>query len=236
MIAPDDIWQPGSQLITAVQNRDRLTSQRYLDQIVTLIDPRQSEGISHFKFRILQVLTNANRAAFNAGASTEKLMAHSLHIVGAINDIATRESLIDLARTALDETIALVPGNDAHQNRLARDATTFIRDHCTEPISREQLAERFRCSPAHFSRLFTRATGHPYRDFLLQCRLERAKDLLQNSRLGVAEIAQAVGYDDPFQFSKLFRRRVGVSPRTFRCACFEQDRPSRPALAASHPR
>lgn len=236
MIAPDDIWQPGSQLITAVQARDRLTSHRYLNQIVTLIDPRNAEGISHFKFRILQVLTNANRAAFHAGASTEKLMAHSLRLVAAINDVSTRESLIDLARTAIDETIALVPGNDVHQNRLARDATTFIRDHCAEPISREQLAERFRCSPAHFSRLFTRATGHAYRDFLLQCRIERAKELLQNSRFSVAEIAQAVGYDDPFQFSKLFRRRVGVSPRTFRCASPGQDRPSRLVLAASHPR
>lgn len=211
-----NLWYLGAQFMASIQARDRLSARRKLAVILKLIAQESRGRFSYYKLRTLQILTNANRAAFNAGASTDQLAVHSMRIVAQIDRVESPAKLVQLARSAVDRTLALVPSGRAYRERIVQEAIAYIRDHFADEVSRETLAARFQCSPAHFSRLFSRTTGYSYQDFLLQCRLEKAKELLRSSHLHVAEIAGAVGYEDPFHFSKIFRKRVGVSPRKFR--------------------
>lgn len=212
----NNLWYLGAQFMTSIQARDQIAARRQLKTILRLIARESRDRFSYYKLRTLQVLTNANRAAFNAGASPERLAAHSLRIIEQIDRVSSPAELEQLAHAALTQTIAMVSAGNAYQERIVQEAIHFIRDHFAEAISRNQLAARLQCSPAHFSRVFSRTTGYAYKDFLLQCRMEKAKELLCHSHLQVAEIAALVGYDDPFQFSKIFRKRIGVSPRQFR--------------------
>ncbi|MEO1152233.1 MAG: helix-turn-helix domain-containing protein, partial [Pseudomonadota bacterium] len=54
------------------------------------------------------------------------------------------------------------------------------------------------------------------RDFIVEMRMERARDLLMRSRLPIEEVAARVGYSDRATFSKAFQRRVGLSPSMYR--------------------
>jgi AraC-like DNA-binding protein len=211
-----NLWYLGAQFMASVQARDAVAAQRQLKVILGLIAKESLGRFSYYKLRTLQVLTNANRAAFNAGVSTDLLAVHSRYIVERIDEVSTPKDLVKLARTAVDTTISLVPASNAYRERITQEAIAYIRDHFAEPVSRERLASQLKCSPAHFSRLFSRTTGYTYKDFLIQCRLEKAKELLRSSHLQVAEVATVVGYEDPFQFSRIFRKRVGVSPRQYR--------------------
>jgi two-component system, response regulator YesN len=216
MALTNNLWYLGAQFMASVQARDRAAAQAQLRRILGVISAESAGRFAHYKLRTLQVLTNANRAAFNAGASTDRLAAHSLHIIEMIDRVGTSDALERLAQAAVDETIATVPAGSAYEERTAQEAIAFIRDHFAENVTRTHIAARLGCSPAHFSRVFARTTGYTFKDFLLQCRLEKAKELLRGSHLRVAEVARVVGYDDPFQFSKFFRARTGVSPRQFR--------------------
>jgi AraC family transcriptional regulator of arabinose operon len=71
-------------------------------------------------------------------------------------------------------------------------------------------------SPSHFSALFRRHFGLAPVEFLLRHRMHRAAYLLQDRNRTVGEIAGQVGYADLFQFSKLFKKYFGRSPRAFR--------------------
>jgi AraC-like DNA-binding protein len=53
-------------------------------------------------------------------------------------------------------------------------------------------------------------------NFLINYRVERAVDLMQNPELTIGDISRSVGYEDPFQFSKIFKKIKGVSPSEFR--------------------
>ena len=53
-------------------------------------------------------------------------------------------------------------------------------------------------------------------EFVIRQRLERAQYLLRNQNLAVGEVGRLVGYEDIFQFSKLFKKRFGESPRSMR--------------------
>jgi AraC-like DNA-binding protein len=216
MALTKNLWYLGAQFMAGIQAREQATVLRQLKEILRLVEAETRGRFSHYKLRTLQILTNANRAAFNAGASTDQLAEHSRHIVAAIDAVDSPARLEALARAAVEKTVSLVPKGDAYADRTVTEAIAYIRDHYAEPLTRGQLAALLRCSPAHFSRLFSRTTGYSFKDFLLQCRLEKGKELLRSSRLNVAEIAAAVGYEDPFQFSKVFRKRVGISPRQYR--------------------
>jgi len=71
-------------------------------------------------------------------------------------------------------------------------------------------------SYSHFRRLFRQSMGRSPHDYLLLCRMQAAAEELKELQRPIKEIAFAAGYDDPAQFSKLFRAKIGLSPKLFR--------------------
>jgi transcriptional regulator GlxA family with amidase domain len=70
-------------------------------------------------------------------------------------------------------------------------------------------------SASRFTVLYRRCFGTSPLQDLIAARLGRARWLLATTRLEVGEVARQTGFHDPFHFSRLFRRRTGVSPRHF---------------------
>lgn len=79
-----------------------------------------------------------------------------------------------------------------------------------------KLAGEIALSPDHYSRIFRRITGASPRDLIQQARLERACQLLHETPLSITEIAEQAGYSDVFQFSRLFKRKIGEAPTHWR--------------------
>lgn len=90
---------------------------------------------------------------------------------------------------------------------------TYFEDHYAEKISLDQIAENMYLSPFYISKIFKSETGDTPIRHLINIRLEKAKELLENGWQGsIQEAAAAVGYDDAYHFSKLFKKRYGISP------------------------
>ncbi|MEI4769258.1 response regulator [Psychrobacillus sp. FJAT-51614] len=92
----------------------------------------------------------------------------------------------------------------------------FIREHSHEDISLEILAQKVNLSPIYISKMFKEKLGINYIDFLTECRIEKAKTLLNDSELSLKEITYEVGYHEPNYFSKVFKKVSGVSPKQYR--------------------
>ena len=78
------------------------------------------------------------------------------------------------------------------------------------------IAEHLDISAWHLSHLFSEESGFTLSSYLTQLRMQTASDLLKNTKARVSEVANAVGYEDPNYFSKVFRKQVGCSPGRFR--------------------
>ena len=75
----------------------------------------------------------------------------------------------------------------------------------------------FYLSPVYFSRLFSKETGITFIEFLTESRMEEAARIMKDQpELGVAQVARRVGYKDPDYFSRVFRKRYGRTPSSFR--------------------
>lgn len=90
---------------------------------------------------------------------------------------------------------------------------SYFEDHYHEKISLEQIAVNMYLSPFYISKIFKSETGDTPIRYLINIRLQRAKELLEQDEVSsIQEVAARVGYDDAYHFSKLFKKRYGISP------------------------
>ena len=92
----------------------------------------------------------------------------------------------------------------------------LLRESPEKSWTVENMAHEAGLSVPHFTELCRRQTGMPPLAYLIRLRLQRAMDLLQQGQYNVEEVARAVGYDDPFYFSRLFRKHLGMPPSACR--------------------
>ena len=92
----------------------------------------------------------------------------------------------------------------------------YMNDRLADDISLSELADWAKMSQSHFSTLFRQSTGKSPYKFLLQQRLIRAKELLLNTNMAIADIAIDVGFYDQSHLSRHMKRTHGVSPRQLR--------------------
>ncbi|WP_158277453.1 AraC family transcriptional regulator [Opitutus sp. ER46] len=111
---------------------------------------------------------------------------------------------------------------DGGAPRSAAERITRVRDQLLRTSARnyrlDELAAAAGLSVPHFSLLFRKQTGFAPIDFLIRQRIRAACQLLDTTPISVAAIAEQVGFQDPYYFSRCFRRVMGRSPLAYRKA------------------
>lgn len=121
--------------------------------------------------------------------------------------------LIIREQTTPIEMVSGCSFDSTNKKHVVERIVTYFEDHYNEKISLEQISENMYLSPFYISKIFKSETGEAPIRHLINIRLEKAKELLENGWNGsIQEVAAAVGYDDAYHFSKLFKKRYGVSP------------------------
>lgn len=95
-------------------------------------------------------------------------------------------------------------------------AKEFIREHHSEDLSLGQVAAAVHTSICYFCKLFRKATGATFTEFVSRLRVEAARNLLLNPNLRVSEIAYEVGFQSLTHFNRVFKKVVGESPTEYR--------------------
>jgi AraC family transcriptional regulator len=91
--------------------------------------------------------------------------------------------------------------------------TDYINDHLDRDLKLDEIAAIAQFSPYHFLRLFKQQMGLTPYQYVLKCRIEKAKYLLQYSELNVAEIAARTGFCDQSHLTRCFKHLVGITPK-----------------------
>jgi AraC-like DNA-binding protein len=128
-----------------------------------------------------------------------------------------RERLDCLAGSLVLELRAAGMQRDHDQDPAAM-ARALIDAHFSEHISISNLARRVFVSPDYLRQLFRAAFATSPQKYLIDRRIAHASDLLQRSDLSIGEVAAACGIDNPYYFSRLFRRVMGCTPSAYRTA------------------
>ena len=95
-------------------------------------------------------------------------------------------------------------------------AKEFIKTNQSEDISLGDVAKAVNTSTFYFCKMFKKATGLNFTDYLSRIRIEKAKNLLLNPNLRISEIAYEVGFQSLTHFNRVFRKLAGQSPTEYR--------------------
>src|SRR2546423_11148661 len=113
---------------------------------------------------------------------------------------------------------------------LFEEAVMIVEAEYGSDISLDDVARRVASSRRQLQRSYAEIGRTTFREHLTKVRMQRAADLLGTRRLTVREVAQRVGYRQPAQFAKAFRRHQGLAPSAFRSTIAA--RPPQPAREA----
>ena len=172
-----------------------------LDPARLTVPPLDCVDLPHLRAAI-----EAVGAELTAGGAGGRLAAESLANVLAVHLI---RHVLTPRRAARGRDGTLPRG------RL-RAVVEYIEEHLGAGPSLEQMAAVARLSAYHFARQFKATTGLPPHQFVIARRVERARELLQGGTdLCLAEVAADVGFSDQSQFSRHFKRALGVTPGQF---------------------
>ncbi len=83
-------------------------------------------------------------------------------------------------------------------------------------LSLKEMARHAGLSAQHFSNIFRRRTGASPVEFFIHLKIQRACQLLDTTSQSIFEVARAVGYEDPYYFSRIFRKVMAISPSQYR--------------------
>ncbi len=112
---------------------------------------------------------------------------------------------------------------------LVLKAREYIDKHKTEELSLADVAKAAGASVFHFCKVFHKATGLTFTDYVARVRLEEARTRLLNPNLRVSEIAYDVGFQSLTQFNRTFKRVFGQSPSHFRARLSSTNRTGKAA-------
>lgn len=171
-----------------------------------LVNPDRIELIPHFMTGqdvLIQGIFCALRQELESGKIGGYLLIDSLKTTLAIH----------LLRNYCTTQPKLSSYADGLSKSTLQQVTEYINEHLHQDVKLIEIAAIAQMSQYHFLRLFKQSMGVTPHQYILQCRIDKAKYLLQHSELSIADIAARVGFCDQSHFTRYFKRIVGVTPK-----------------------
>jgi transcriptional regulator GlxA family with amidase domain len=107
-------------------------------------------------------------------------------------------------------------GTVERRRALFEEASEIIQNEYAKDLELDQVARRLATSRRQLQRSFAEIGRTSFRSYVARVRMQRALELLRDGSLPVRDVANSVGYRQPAQFAKTFRRHHGAPPSSFR--------------------
>ncbi|MBJ6361647.1 response regulator [Paenibacillus sp. GCM10012307] len=134
-----------------------------------------------------------------------------------VHDFHDFEALYDHICQIFEHFTELIQTKLENRNvSLVMTIKQYIDEHYNKHITLTSLAKEYNISSSYLSILFREQTSQNFMDYLMNVRIQRAKELLRTSDLRIYEIAERIGYRDAYYFSTAFKKAVGINPTEYR--------------------
>lgn len=187
-------------------------------------------GFTDFHFKNMpqnSIILKDNGYILNTSTETKKELSKHCFEMIAENE-ANQVGKYFMLKAHLMQIMLLIireiaENEDKHQKRCnfesynkmyaVKQIINYLNENYENKISLDQIAHNMYLSPVYISKMFKEETGETPINYLIKIRLEKAKDILAASNdQSIKSIANSVGYDDVYHFSKLFKKYYGKSP------------------------
>ena len=139
-------------------------------------------------------------------------IAEQLAQLGSLNDI------LSWLESFCDKICALL--SDRKENRsdkLVYMAKRYIHEHYKEKLTLSDISDHLKISSGHLSSTFSRYMNQTVSDYIAEVKIGHAKELIDSGQYLIYEIADRLGFENAYYFSKVFKKVTGMSPKNYEC-------------------
>ena len=205
-------WEDMAAFVSALVRGDSGHARMALEKALESLQGHRDIPLPD-RYRIIALFVEAYREF----ERRDYLGREETRILMDLDDLRTAEGATGLALAARARFLSLSEAarRASRWSLPVARAMAFVKENFSRQISLESAAAEIPLSPSHLSRLFVEETGRGFSDFLIEVRIERAKELLSEPGASIKQVSAACGYPDPNYFSRLFKKVTGSTPSAF---------------------
>jgi len=183
------------------------------EDIITLLrenKPRKEQATS----ACINIYTYLYSFFETGNNSYQDIFPYSINIAEQLNQFNSLEEILEWLRSFCQKLCRLL--NDRKSTRsdkLVDLARGYIKEHYMEKMTLADVAEALNISSGHLSNTFKKLTGTTLSDYIAQVKIQHAMELIDTHQYLMYDISDKLGFDNPYYFSKVFKKVTGISPR-----------------------
>ena len=195
----------------------------YAEQVAMLVLRHNAERGIIITSRVVGASVAANRvpgiraaACHDAYSASVGAKAEGMNVLVLALHLLEQDHALEVVDAYLSATLAPVEVVGGLPPRRLQRVFTHVRENIAQELAVAELAQVVGMSQYYFSKLFKLSTGTTPHQYVMRQRVERAQELLRESRAPLAEVATRVGFETQSHFTSVFRRLSGVTPKHYR--------------------
>ncbi len=207
---------PHINLIPYIKERDKESIERELMYFKRWLYEKGSDSYLYMTFSIGNFYSGLVKDLGECGIDLQDIFENPMEEFKKITVSTTLESGIENLKNHLYRVCDSIAINSSRYGKLIDQALSYIQTHYTNSsFCIEEVANTVCLSTSYFSTVFKNETGITFTDYLIKIRMEKSKNLLENTNLKIYEISARAGYDNSAYFSAAFKKYYGKSPSEF---------------------
>lgn len=201
--------------IKSLKNNDGTQTRKNLDELFSSME-RSNTSLYNQQRRCLSLIIAISDALYDIDCNPAILFNNT----DAWSLIKKSSSTAELRKFTEDITDVVIAHIEEMQRQKAANIITKVKElvaqNYADDASLETVASQVFISPCYLSVIFKKETNMTFKNYLIQTRIDKAKELLESTDMKIYEIAESVGYTDTRYFSELFQRVCGKTPSQYR--------------------
>lgn len=174
------------------------------------------EDMNNIRLKVLEYIIWGERVAFEGGAMNYGFSYRKDYL-----DIAMRcETYEELRKWFQEKMVGICRmirrQKEEQSDSAVKRAKTFIQENYSRELSLDDVSREVNISPYYFSKIFKEEAGENFIEYLTRVRIEKAREMLENTSLSIKEVSIKSGYPDPNYFSRIFKKQTDMTPTEYK--------------------
>jgi AraC-like DNA-binding protein len=211
---PDTSAYRGAEIAAALASGDQTLARTLVKTAIAELGAAGERQLGARRARSIAIVSATLEATERAGNDTTRAWDQFAAFVNAAQQAPTATDLVKGAMALLSP---LVPRRKTDKvDGILAELDSIVLGRMPEPVQLGEIAQRLGKHPTAITHHLQRKYGISFSQYVARLRINRAKELLRRTRLGIGEVATRVGISDQSNFTKLFRKFEGLSPVQYR--------------------
>lgn len=202
-------------LSAAVSMNDSARLREIFEELISLIaqyKPDKSQAVS----ACINLYTYLYSLFQKEGEACGDTFPYSIDVAEQLNRLGSLEDILTWLNRFCDKLCHLIPERrDNRSDKLVCLTRRYVDTHYSEKLTLSGIAGHLKISPGHLSSTFSKFMDMTVSDYIAQVKIEHAKELISSHEYLIYEVADRLGFENAYYFSKVFKKVCGMSPREY---------------------